>query len=536
MVVCSLLCSSCHGIDTIVYNEATSTDDLVKENVAWKTNKRGKLFSYDEWFAFDKSIDKCPLTFEATFSIPEQTVERAGVLFGNYSEAAKNILSFEIYSNGNPRVYYKYSSSVEEELIFDKVNVNTGDRITLAIVNDVSKGKISCYVDGELKQEILGKYDEKGIPDSKMIIGGDARIGNSEFFKGELFNFSVYSSVRLPSELKRDMTRVETDSKDLIAGFDISDLENEKIINSVNGRYSALHESIWVDNVKLPENYSYSFAVVGDTQIMNRKWPKEFHNIYDYVINHKESDKIAYCIGLGDITDCDSEEEWKLAKNEINRMNYTIPYLLNRGNHDSSYMFNNYFSSLDNYYPSSLSGFYRNNEIDNVYKLLRIQSQNYLIFALDYGPNDDVLKWAGDIIDLHPGYRTIISTHAYLYRDGTTLDQDDACPPTSTGGFNNGDQLWDKFIKRYNIDLVLCGHDPSRSIVISSSTNDNNFVVSEVLINSQEMDLIEPLGMVAVLYFSNEGQKIDIRYFSTVKNKWLKDDCQKSILINTLGF
>ena len=64
--------------------------------------------------------------------------------------------------------------------------------------------------------------------------------------------------------------------------------------------------------------------------------------------------------------------------------------------------------------------------------------------------------------------------------------------------------------------------------------NEKGNVVTQMLINPQDIDLKEPAGMVALLYFSDNGETIDIRYYSTVKEKWLKKENQMHINLNAL--
>ena len=71
-----------------------------------------------------------------------------------------------------------------------------------------------------------------------------------------------------------------------------------------------------------------------------------------------------------------------------------------------------------------------------------------------------------------------------MFRDGTTLDQGDVCPPATTGGYNNGDHLWDKLISRYgNIYMVLSGHDPCDNVVTLQSKGIHGNTVTQMLID-----------------------------------------------------
>ena len=83
------------------------------------------------------------------------------------------------------------------------------------------------------------------------------------------------------------------------------------------------------------------------------------------------------------------------------------------------------------------------------------------------------MKW---LPAAHPGHSVIITTHAYLFRDGTTLSVGDG---TSIPSANDGEAIWNKLVKKYsNIILVMGGHDVSDRIMMTQSTGDNGNTVT----------------------------------------------------------
>lgn len=495
----------------------------------WDTDSDGMIFSSEDLYIANELLNKVPLTFEATVELSKDCMERGGVIIGNY-ENGQNVINFEIYSNGNPRIYYCNRLGDVHDFVFNKININNGEKVHIALVDDFMLGQARCYINGKLQQSIENRT-EKWLPSTKLMVGGDARYLNEQFFKGMIYNLALFDSIRDEEDINNDIVGIDINDSNLLVAYEMNSTCYQKNINSLNQTISIVYDAKWLKNVDLPKNYAYSFAVIGDTQIMNSKWPNNFHSIYDYVIDNRSSEKIAFCLGLGDITDNNTDSEWELARNNIDRMNKLVPYSLNRGNHDTSNSFNNYFGMQNAYYYSTIEGTYQDKKTENSYRTLNISNQKYLIFTLDYGIPDDVIDWAEIVIKQHPGYRTIITTHAFLFRDGTTLDQNDICPPASEPGLNNGDYIWDKFIKKYDIDLVLCGHDPVSDVVTVKTENDNDFGITQILVNPQGIDLDEPNGMIAMLYFSNDGDTVDIRYYSTVKKMWLRRSNQITIQI-----
>jgi hypothetical protein len=154
--------------------------------------------------------------------------------------------------------------------------------------------------------------------------------------------------------------------------------------------------------------------------------------------------------------------------------------------------------------------------------MLSVGKIDYLIFTIDYGASDAVLKWVGELCDEYKDYHAIITTHCYLFRDGTTLDQGDVCPPATTGGHNNGDHMWDKLISKHeNILMVISGHDPCDQIIVAQDEGDNGNIVTQMLVDPQGADAqLGGLGMVAILYFSEDGREVSVEYYSTIKEKF----------------
>ena len=175
----------------------------------------------------------------------------------------------------------------------------------------------------------------------------------------------------------------------------------------------------------------------------------------------------------------------------------------------------------------------------NVYKYLTVGKTDYLIFGLDYGFSDEVIAWASEVIEAHPNHNVIITTHAYLYRDGTTLDQGDVCPPATTGGFNNGDHMWDKFISKHeNIVLVMSGHDPCAQVVTTQTRGENGNLVTQMLVDPQGLDAnstVGPTGMVTMLYFSEDGKEVQVRTYSTIKEKYYGKVNQYDITVDKVA-
>lgn len=297
----------------------------------------------------------------------------------------------------------------------------------------------------------------------------------------------------------------------------------------------------WFDDEEVGIDYAYSFAVVGDTQVLAQKYPEKMEAIYDWIIDNKDSKRIAHVIGLGDITESvwdvgSVESEWENAKQYISKLNGVIPYSLVRGNHDETSFYNKYFNNVE--YTSQFDGFMAEDDISNSFKLFTVGTTDYLLMTLDYGASDDVLEWANEVISSYSDRKVIITTHAYMYRDGTTLNIGDTALPSDGSDmndaplkiYNDGQQIWEKLVSRHpNIALVLSGHDPSENVVTLQSVGAHGNVVTQMLIDPQGMDLEGGLGMVCMLYFTADGSEMKVEWYSTDREQYYKHRNQYTV-------
>jgi len=147
----------------------------------------------------------------------------------------------------------------------------------------------------------------------------------------------------------------------------------------------------------------------------------------------------------------------------------------------------------------------------------------YLFITLDFGPSDDVLNWAGNLCKEYSDRNVIITTHGYLCRCGQPLDENHPSYPTEHGGANDGTDMWDKLVSKYeNISMIISGHIETETIVMTQRQGRFGNIVTQLLVNPQGSDLLddEGYGMVAMLYFSEDGKNVTLDYYSTIKKKY----------------
>ena len=342
---------------------------------------------------------------------------------------------------------------------------------------------------------------------------------------------------------------------------------------------TAASEGDWIaTNPNAPMDYAYSFAFVGDTQVLSMldagNIPEEYNGttkkanvvypagdtkgntrymdiLYDWLVANKSTKKIEYVFGLGDITEniiCapgtqtgnsetsiaekQNNKEWQIAYNAISQLNGVIPYSLACGNHDVGKGFNKYFnnSTYLNQFTNNNGG-YRSTAI-TTYRELVLGEHKYLIITLPYSPDNDSLEWAANILGQtkFANHKAIITTHAYLTNQGELINEKDQYHTTS------GDNMWYNYFSKYaNVYMIVAGHVGVTDPVISYKTGVHGNLVTQVLIDPQNDDIgtkstkdngdgtttttitANPTGMVAMFYFSENGKVVDIEYISTIR-------------------
>ena len=524
----------------------------------------------DEGMSFDakkhttiKLFDELPITVEFEIKLPAGHSARSGVILGNFNrEGIKNSLEFEIASGGKPRFYYHNSNGEIVDIRFNTV-VETGSWVNVAFVYDELNKKIYCYNAGVLCDEIdtvnSKNYETftslaPSILNEYFVLGGDNRSNNTQYFKGQIRSVTLYSAVKTSEELNAS---VELNDEDLLAHYEMDNTTSEVITDLSGNHYDFKYCPEWInaEDKEPVTDYAYSFAVIGDTQylgwassknndVANVPTPDRMDVLYQWLANNVESKKIEFVIGLGDITDDDTDEEWSNAANSISKLDGLVPYSLIRGNHDTSEQFYKTFGNET--YMSQFDGFYQEGSINSSYKTLRVGQTDYLFLTLDYGADDAELAWAGSVIEAHPTHKVIISTHTYLYKDGTTISTGDDYSPNDSNDvdfsidkeFNDGQDMWEKFVSKYaNIEFVLSGHDASPNVMNIQATGVHGNTVNQMLIDAQNMDrdISGATGMVCMFYFNEDGSQMEIEYYSTIRNQYYRITNQYTVDLSNTG-
>lgn len=486
--------------------------------------EQGIILKSDDELVVSKPFEQTISTIETTIYFPADTGSYSvgGIILGNYD--SEGGFSISVESMGNIRVALVGGGSMLAKT-FSEVNVYTGKWVHVAVVIDRAASELRLYIDGELVGSVSKEIPEFNM-DKNLVIGNDNNKALRKIFSGRIKNCAIYSDVRSAETIKNDMQSISLVNAVAAWNFDgvkesYEDLSGNGYTAGPNGKWLATKEEI--------TDFDYSMVIVGDTQIVTYLYPDDLHTIYDWIIDNKESKKIAYVMGLGDITDRNTDKEWALAYEQISRLNGVLPYSLVRGNHDGAGGMEKTFNTAP--YNTSYQGSY-DHTILNTCRRINVGKRKYLIFALDIGPSDEVLSWADKIIANHPDHNVIITTHVYMGTGGDHISNGG----TFYGGVNNPDAVWDKLIrKHHNISMVICGHIPSEKVVVHERIGDKGNVVTEILVDHQGVDnSLRGVGVVVTLHFKNGSDKVVVETFSTIRGKYYLPENQFEMTVNTI--
>ncbi len=595
----------------------------------------GKSFAsgLENVYATKKQVTALPKTFEATITVPNVAANKKmtfeGDIFAFYNQGTNTQILVDTLrrnSNNNAddmnnlgiRILCNNGTSLATKVYYDAFNDYIGQTIHVAITIDTA---VNLYINGELIASDGNCYYTNSCTDDAsfltvynginlselpcLSIGGDNRTAvtgtdwdhitgfdNYRYFRGNVFNACIFSDARNANEVAADKNTLLTSDANLLMSYDFSEETASRVVADKTGNGYDISAYIkWLDaDKKVPvTDYAYSFAVVGDTQVITRDeaapwqtsttanpyysedYAGSFAKIYDWILNNQDSKNIQFSFHMGDITDWNQEAEWKLAMENITRMNGKIPHNIIRGNHDQApTMVSKYTTDIfeDAVVVGEEFGYFDGRGIEgynvntlNTYQTITVGDVMYLMLALDFGPCEAVIDWANDVIEAHPYHNVIISTHSYLQGDYTGtwsgmehypyMDGNKYCAASSynpggsegvydfrldqhkNGGeayrYQDASYMLHNLVKKHeNISMVLCGHECSEYVKQISTTGDAGNTVLQFLVDGQGVDADlraenSHAGLVAMFYFSEDGKKVTTEYYSTIRDQYLHD-------------
>lgn len=301
---------------------------------------------------------------------------------------------------------------------------------------------------------------------------------------------------------------------------------------------------------------AYTVVVLPDTQYYASSWPHIFMAQTRWIAENRTAQQIAFVLHTGDLVDMDVPEQWTVAAQAMHALDGLVPYVITAGNHDYGKdhvadrmgMGSIYFPPAQFAPFPWFQGTFEAEHIENSFSLVDVPGGRWLILALEFGPRDEVVTWANQILAARRDTPAILITHAYLYRDGTRYDHVGAPGQSfnphdyfvmvgqAGSSINDGAELWTKLVEpNSNVKLVLSGHDvngsgipPGTAARLTSNRADGSSV-QQLLANYQTCTAApcESVhggnGFLRLLRFPATGHTVAVETYSPYLDQSLTD-------------
>ncbi len=270
----------------------------------------------------------------------------------------------------------------------------------------------------------------------------------------------------------------------------------------------------------------FTLAVLPDTQEYVESYPEIFTEQTAWIADQASEENIAFVLHEGDITDDNNDEQWARADASLSLLDGQVPYILSLGNHDlgPNGDASDRSTDYDLWFPPSRfesEPWYGGHMADRPgdhYAVFTAGGMEFLIISLEFGPDDDMLEWAAEVIAAHPTHRTIILTHCYLSAEDARVGRASGASPHNYGlaslGVNDGDEMWEELVSLHeNIFLVLSGHVTGDGAGQLTSEGVAGNPVHQVMANYQHFAK-GGTGWLRLMKFHPDEDRIDVRTFS----------------------
>lgn len=533
------------AVNAIGIQTMRAADCVPDDRVIYKTSDKYK-YTFEE--SFDKSID----SFEAWIKAPKNSI--GGTIMGNFyndNRGFKGACDFKLDALGRVQVFWNYDqgSALEWKYTFQSVHLDDGLWHHLAIVRDDAQGKFFLYVDGELKEEVEQKVSD-AICTMPMNVGVDYAnwMNSKEPFDGSIRQITLYNGAISQDKIKSDMeTQDITDKYDgkLLGNWLFGDKWVDKEVKETSGTGNEAILKSFEKYVDMPEldsdSYDYTIVAIPDVQTIMRYRESDLYNMMYWLIANKNSQKIKFCLQTGDLSDVGGTEVYyQTTAYAFSYLDSIIPYSFVPGNHDyngncsgknegrDTIYYNEYFPYEKYSQMQNFGGAFEEGKMDNTYWLYDIDGAKYCVINLEFGPRNEVIRWAGKVCQDYSDYRVIINTHCYVDADANVSSKGMKADATSYGfaesaGATSGTQLENGLVKKYpNIFCVISGHINQDDITYRQDYGENGNLITSFLIDVQASRFNgEEIGldMIMLMRVNEKEKTIRYQYYSPSQNK-----------------
>lgn len=220
--------------------------------------------------------------------------------------------------------------------------------------------------------------------------------------------------------------------------------------------------------------HEMSIIVIPDTQGLSNNHPELYGPLAQQVIAAVEPWNVQMVLHLGDVVDRggDDPQEYDRAAAGLGPIAAAgLPMMISSGNHDYDdqlsatrelRLFRQHFTGLVNPTGDRVHESFEPGSIENSWTTISSPQGEFGFLTMEFGPRDEVLDWAHQVLANHPQHQVFVNTHAHLYVNGERTRPGFAHHPhdyVGTQDGNDGEQVWQKLLRRQsNVVAVFSGH------------------------------------------------------------------------------
>jgi len=483
-----------------------------------------------------EELSATPYTLEAWVKVPQGVHDSAvGYIVGNASRAPS--VSMQMIQGGKLQLSYAVENAdltVTTKTFDVATDLRTGKWTHMAYTCDVENDRVVAYINGQA----AATWNAAGlqaitIPD-KILPGNTFALGSKESsddathkFLGFIADVRLWDKALTAQQIAQSMMTQYEDPQDGL-------LFNAPLDEKVDGVFADLsgndnfvepYDAMLDLNAESHEPGAYSIVVIPDQQILNNYYPEKLMNLYQWIADNRETENIQMVLNVGDMADnCGNLTQWENNKAAWELLPDDLPFIAAPGNHDYDTnsgwdtghgireqltLMNQYFPrSLFESYPTEI-GFFDEVNSANQWQAFEASGNKYLVLALEYVPQADVLAWANEVVESHPNHQAILITHSYV------------------GSYGNLDvpAVWNQFVSQHeNIIMAISGHVWHTNIVRRADLGVNGNTVYQMLMDAQVTDTgnegYKHVGMVGILRFNADGTECRVSYYSTDRDMY----------------
>lgn len=282
-----------------------------------------------------------------------------------------------------------------------------------------------------------------------------------------------------------------------------------------------------------PRPYTPGSSVIvalPDTQVYALRNPGIFDSQTAWIRANVDELDVRYVFHLGDIVNNNTDLEWSHARASMGLLDGVVSYGLAAGNHDYGPSgdastrdtgLNRFFSYEAQTRMPGFGGAFEPGKLDNTFHLFEFGDHPFIAIVLEWAPRDEAVAWANEVMEAHPDRLGMLVTHAYLNNNDRRYDHTDLEHPQdfnpyeydTPGSMNDGEQLWQKLVRRHRFVMTLNGHVLGDGSGYLASTTDLGNTCHQMLSNYQMRDLGGE-GYLRTLELLPDGRSVIVRSYS----------------------